>query len=543
MARFLIPVATALFALPAASQIRYPGEPATNTEPLAGDVPVMVVPTPDVSVLRAEDEAREHRPYRYGATLEVAYASENHGRWDTTTNGDLVWRLEIASPGALTIGLTLSRYDLPAGGKLFLYDPQKNDVLGAYTEANEKPNGMLAVQPVRGDRIVLEYVHPGDAPLPELEVGEVIHDYRNIFAHLADATFSGGGCLVDINCPAGDNFQDVKRGVVWMFQGTGCTGFLVNNTAEDGKPYLMTAEHCGDITNSIYVFDYERSGCATGGSSQSKTISGATFLKASNPFDGRLYEMSQMPPSSYEPFYCGWTLDEIVEAPAVGVSHPAGNPKKIQRDNQPPQITSNRWNVSFEVGIIQGGSSGSPLFDPNKRVIGICSAGQSTCASNFALYGRFDRFYETRDLGVFLDPLGWGLSGIDGYDPYSTLLVSYNGTELNPEIFSGLTLPVLNSTFSMQVDTTTLPQAAVTAVLGYAAPDEGLVLAFGELLFDPTSSGLLSSTAPVAGGLSQHDVALPNDIAFSGRVGYLQAFAIGGGQVTGTNGLKAVLNF
>jgi len=95
----------------------------------------------------------------------------------------------------------------------------------------------------------------------------------------------------------------------------------------------------------------------------------------------------------------------------------------------------------------------------------------------------------------------------------------------------------------MQVDTTTLPQAAVTAVLGYAAPDEGLVLAFGELLFDPTSSGLLSSTAPVAGGLSQHDVALPNDIAFSGRVGYLQAFAIGGGQVTGTNGLKAVLNF
>ncbi len=544
MPRFSIKLAALLSAsLVAHGQIRHPGEPASSTEPLPGAVPLVVLPTPDVDALIAEDEDRDNWPFRYGATIETALSSTDHGRWDITSTGQLVWRLEIASPGALTLGVTFARFDIPEGGLLFLYDPAKSDILGAYTEANEKPNGKLAVQPVAGDRILVEYVHPRGGRLPALEVGEVTHDYRNILAHLSEAQFSGGGCLVDINCPAGDNFQDVKRGVVWMIGGAGgCTGFLVNNTAEDGTPFIMTAEHCGDITNAVFIFEYERTGCSSGGSSQSKTLSGATFLKASNPYDGRLYVLTQTPPSSYEPFYCGWTLAEDIDAPAVGVSHPAGNPKKIQRDNQAPALASNRWNVSFEVGIIQGGSSGSPLFDPRKRVFGIASAGFSSCASNFAQYGRFDRFYETRDLGQFLDPQGWNLTGIDGYDPYTALLVAYNGTGVNDELFSGLTTPVLGTTFSTQVDTTTLPQATLSAVLGYSEPSEGLVLGFGELLINPASIPLVSSTALVAGSLSQHDFALPANMNLVGQVGYLQAFAIGGGLVTATNGLKAVLH-
>ena len=139
--------------------------------------------------------------------------------------------------------------------------------------------------------------------------------------------------------------------------------------------------------------------------------------------------------------------------------------------------------------------------------------------------------------------MSWGVSGIDGYDPYSALLVSYNGTAVNPEAFSGLTLPVLNSTFSTQIDTSSLPNATLTVVVGHSAPDEGLVLDFGELLFDPTSSALVSSSALVAGSLSQHDFSLPNNVNFAGLTGYLQAFAVGGGQITATNGLKAVLNF
>lgn len=545
MLRFPIFLAPLLLALSsgAHAQLRHPGDPASNSGALPNDIPLELLPTPDVPALLAEDQANDHWPFRYGATIATELSANDRGRWDALeATGELVWRLEIASPGALTLGVTFSRFDLPTGGRLFLYDPQKREILGAYTEANEKPNGEFAVQPVPGDRIVVEYVHPRGADLPDLSIGEVIHDYRNILAHLGEAQFSGG-CLVDINCPVGADYQDAKRGVVWLIGGGGgCSGFLLNNTGEDAMPFLMTAEHCGDMTNAVVIFDYERTGCDTGSSSQSKSLSGATFLKASNPFDGQLYLLTQSPPASYEPFYCGWTLDESVEAPGVGISHPAGNPKKIQKDNQAPTHSSSRWSVSFDVGIIQGGSSGSPLFDHRKRVIGICSAGISSCASNLALYGRFDRFYETRDLDVFLDPLNWGLSGIDGYDPFSAYLIPFNGTGTNDEIFSGLALPVLGTTWSTQIDTSSIPQAVATAVFGYSAPFEGLFLSFGELLFDPTSTPLVSSTSSVAGGLSQHDFALPNSVSLVGNVGYLQAFVVGGGSLTATNGLKAVLH-
>ncbi len=44
-----------------------------------------------------------------------------------------------------------------------------------------------------------------------------------------------------------------------------CTGTLVNNTAQDGKPYILTANHClmnqQDVDQAIFTFGREDINC------------------------------------------------------------------------------------------------------------------------------------------------------------------------------------------------------------------------------------------------------------------------------------------
>jgi V8-like Glu-specific endopeptidase len=68
------------------------------------------------------------------------------------------------------------------------------------------------------------------------------------------------------------------------------------------------------------------------------------------------------------------------------------------------------WVVVFDNGTAEGGSSGSPLFNTNKRVIGQLHGGYSGCAPIEKDYGRFDKSWTgggTNDtqLKYWLDPL------------------------------------------------------------------------------------------------------------------------------------------
>ena len=559
---FALPFVMLAGAVSPDAQLRSPGRPASDTATLSGQVPVVLLTPPDVQALQVDEEADELGPFRYGVQLETSLGLDDAGRWDQEPiTGALVWRVEIASPGALSLGVFFDEFELTQGSQLFLYDPEREQVLGAYTARNNNDNGALTIQPVRGDRVVLELVLQASSvqDLPRLHVGEVIYDYRDVLAELSKSALapraglggviggSGGSqrstaCLVDINCPAGAEHQDLKRAVVMLLGGAGgCSGSILNNTAEDGTPFLYTAQHCGDMTNAVIIFGYELSGCGSGTSSQSKTLSGATFLAESSFLDSQLYRLAQAPPPSYEPFYAGWNAGGKPEAPTVGISHPSLFPKKIQIDNDPLFTLPNLWQAIWEVGMIQGGSSGSPLLDVHKRVVGTLSAGVNGCGANTAQYGRFDKFYLQKNLETFLDPRGWGLLAIDGFDPFSPYLRPYNGGGGNPEIYSSSTAPALGSTWSADVDTSAVPGASGALIVGYGVPSAGQIRNFGELLIDPSSSLQFRSTKPQVGGVSTHQALIPNDPSLAAFVSYTQAFVLGGA-LTATNGVKLILN-
>jgi len=82
------------------------------------------------------------------------------------------------------------------------------------------------------------------------------------------------------------------------------------------------------------------------------------------------------------------------------------------------------WYVDFDIGSYQGGSSGSPLFNADHRIVGQLHGGAPRCEHPvIALYGRFDKSWtggETNDtrLSNWLDPINSGALCL--YTIYST---------------------------------------------------------------------------------------------------------------------------
>ena len=548
MLRSLAPVlapALALLSLEAgsAAQLARAGVPASAVHELEGGVPAVVLPRPDLERYRAEDEASaaEIGPFRYGAVIEHSIGLDEDGLWNQVDeSGALVWRTEITSPGALSLGVLFGEFELPKGGELYLYTPDGRQVLGAFTHENEQSNGMLAIQPVRGDRVVLEYVQPAwVSGSPRLRVESVVHDYKGVFTGFeGPEPDSAASCLIDINCAAGQPYQDIKRAVIGLFRGGFvCTGSIINNTAQDGTPYMLTAEHCGDFTNGTFVFNYERTGCGGGSFNLDDSLSGAQLLAKDAYIDGQLYRLNETPPQSFNPFYAGWGRGSAPPAPAVGISHPAGLPKKISLDTAGVFDLGNMWGVNWTSGEIQGGSSGSPIFAGNMRVIGQLCCGSGSCGGQTVSYGQLRDFYRRRSLERWLDPLNLGAIWVDGLDPFLAASIVYNGSGANATVYASQTPPALGTTWTATVDTSGHPGAVSTLIQGHVSPSAGTFFSWGELLIDLSSTRIFRAQAGIVGNVSTYLAPIPNDPGLSGAVAFSQAFILGGG-LEGTNGLE-----
>ena len=94
----------------------------------------MTLPVLDRAALAAEDDVTDRykeAPWRFGVDHEVALSPVTDGAW-TVEQGERVWRLVIAAPGATCLSVRFDRFAVPKGGQLFLYAANGSDVLGAF---------------------------------------------------------------------------------------------------------------------------------------------------------------------------------------------------------------------------------------------------------------------------------------------------------------------------------------------------------------------------------------------------------------------------
>jgi hypothetical protein len=436
----------------AVAQISEGGLPPSFSlsRPIPVTIPTASMSPIDLDALSVQDKIDEADglPLRFGTPFDVDYSLQNSGLWQDLGGGDRLWRLRIESKNAFSINLLFSRYHLPDGARLYIYNEDHSMLLGAFTSKNNKPDGQFATGPVKGDISILEYVEPAAVHgQGDIAISRIVHAYKDVFGY-AKSTLgygSSGSCNVNINCPQGQPWQNEKRAVAMILTGGGtrlCTGTLVNNARQDQTPYLLTANHCSGPTDTwVFMFKYESPTCVNADGPTTYTVSGSSFKAASATSDFTLVQLSEMPPANYDAFYAGWSNLNVASQSSVVIHHPSGDIKKISLDLDSVSSAdylagsgTTHWMVgSYETGTTEPGSSGSPLFDQNHHVVGQLHGGYASCGNTSAdWYGKFALSWTgggtpaTR-LKDWLDPDNSGIATLNGFDPSGNIQINHTG--------------------------------------------------------------------------------------------------------------------
>ena len=387
-------------------------------------------------------------PFQFAAGHTTAIDVQDKGLLVETEFGKYICYLPIRSPGALSLNVIFSSFRLKEGEMVYLYDPEFKFLLGPLTSLNNKQSNSLAVIPIPGDEIIIEYHHIAGSG-GELEVGKISHDYLGLFGSrtLKDGYYnSSGPCNIDINCPEGGEWQDEKRSVVRLLSNgtTLGTGVMLNNTSQRKIPYLMTAAHVVETVtqaeNSIFWFGYESPWCDGPDGRANKTISGSEVVSTCQDIDVTLLKLSTFPPILYKPYFAGWDISGNIPSGTVTIHHPSADVKKISVDNNAPvadtyenYFVNGFWKIlQWDAGTTEGGSSGAPLFNQDHRVIGSLTGGEAACGRSVNdYYARIDIAWDVTAnsneiLRPWLDQGGTEFNQLDGRDPYDPNYLTFD---------------------------------------------------------------------------------------------------------------------
>ncbi len=386
---------------------------------------------------------------RFAENIEVNISPATHGHWDYLSNGNAVWRLRILSEGAKSINLGFTRYLMPAGGTLILYSPDYQHVMGPFTPADNEEHEQLWTPVLPGDELVVEVQVPKRYRQQlQLELKYVNHDFLGFSEMLS------GSCNLDVICGAADGwaivdaYRDIIQSVAVIGTGGGtfCTGFLINNARQDCTPFFMTAFHCGinagNAPSLVAYWNFQNSTCrqpgspASGGNGNGQLNdfnTGSIFRSGWQPSDFTLVELDDPISETADAFLAGWSVEDFSPKDTViCVHHPSTDEKRISFEfdstylgtwggGSTPAPNGNHIIVpDWDLGTTEGGSSGAPLFNQQKRVVGQLHGGLASCGNNsYDSYGWLYSSWEgggtpSTRLRDWLDPDNTGIIVLDG---------------------------------------------------------------------------------------------------------------------------------
>ena len=428
-------------------QISKGGTPLSITGKIATSIPSIDIRQPDWAKIRAEDKGK-FANFRFAVPIDVNINPKNQGIWTDLPNGGRLWQVKIHSDNALGLAVTFADFELPEGAKLFVYSLDYKQVRGAYDAQNNTESKRFLTPIIKGADVMVEYFEPKNTrKSSSFKINRIYHAYPT---GRLDASDFGESfpCEVNINCPAGADVQTQKRGVVRILivveGGMGwCSGSLINNTKMDGKPYVLSAFHCDDGYTPdhalwTFYFNYESPDCNTPLAEPNVlSIQGCTVRAARSATDFQLLELPQRVPANYNAYFNGWNRDSTsLTAKNTMVHHPQGDVKKVSVDNDAPIVSNvpTTWDAAttvvtpprshirsiFDVGGMEPGSSGAPIFDANGRIIAQLHGGNYfECEVYFALSGWLAKSWDgggtpQSRLKDWLDPINSGVLTLGG---------------------------------------------------------------------------------------------------------------------------------
>ena len=469
-----------------AQHVLHPIHPAIDRTVL---VDTVVMDPIDSDALLAEELPlrRTGRPNIIAiANTDHAYSPANSGSVEDIGNGWIAWRLKIEAPGSKSINLG-TLFDVPHSTALYLLGPDGSTPYRAITSQDGTRGEFWT--PMIEASVMEIYAEMLADEFPAFEAGFVItsinlgfEDLRLTNAFADDREEGERGisepCNIDVLCPQGSPWLDQIRSVGRTLRSgvALCSGAMINNTAQDRTPYFITADHCGatagNASQIVIYWNYQNSFCRTPGSAQSgqngngslsQFSSGTTLRMRRGPSsDIALLQVNSSPPSGYNIHWAGWDRNSNNSSSGAGIHHPAGAEKRISIYSsstfQQTVFIGGIGNVASYIvqwsqGITQGGSSGSPLFNQAKRMIGVLSGGSSSCANpnGTDAYARIATAWTGSNSGErlvdWLDPLGTGQTTLDGVDetpppvpgPFSLIFPAEGVDDIDATAFNAFT--------------------------------------------------------------------------------------------------------
>ena len=119
---------------------------------------------PNVESKVAEDAITDERKdiaWRFGALVPVNFNLSNSGAWrHNDDNGTSTWKLQLSFQHAKSINLNFNDFQLSTNAKLFVYNENYTDILGAITARNNKEDQLFSIRPIKGNSITIELIIP-----------------------------------------------------------------------------------------------------------------------------------------------------------------------------------------------------------------------------------------------------------------------------------------------------------------------------------------------------------------------------------------------
>ena len=253
-------------------------------------------------------------------------------------------------------------------------------------------------------------------------------------------------CHPNAPCPENEPWRDEVRSSVRirmaLEEGIGwCSGTLLNNTALDGKPYILSAEHCLALNTPFwdlwrFDFNYVSPTCENPPDEPVyNSLRGCSLKSKHRDTDFILLEIDQDVPVAFQPYFSGWNRTPDFTAPkAALIHHPSADITKVSRERNPTSVygsvlnwtegyttpANTHYRTKLDDGAFQPGSSGGALYDLDGYVIGQLHGGNGDCTINTIFSGVFAESWNygdsTERLRDYLDPIGDVSLTLDGME-------------------------------------------------------------------------------------------------------------------------------
>ncbi|HEV8200429.1 MAG TPA: serine protease [Candidatus Polarisedimenticolia bacterium] len=394
------------------------------------------------------------------ARLDIdGLATPRRGAGGPTKDGGYEWAVAVVSSAAGAMRFHIEGLELPPGTELFLFS-RAGEAFGPYTDNGPNDDGEFWTDTLFGGEAILQVHVPAPATADDVaqvsflvsEAGLVLPRFAGpgtdavasvarppagrgesaagestagIALQAPSGPFPCGSpeCLVDATCPGTVSAAALARNAVakmeWprgQFLYT-CSGALINDANPDRDNLFLTAAHCLDrnrlALNVQFYWRFATSSCngrCPANEGWPFRTAGATVVATGRRGDFTLLQLRTPPPAGS--VFLGWNADPVAGSdglPLYRISNPDFGPQVYSRhdvDAEAPMCAG--WPRGFFiyshdiVGAIDGGSSGSPLFNTQAQIVGqlsgscgsevsdVCSSGpgesNSTVDGAFAAY-------------------------------------------------------------------------------------------------------------------------------------------------------------